>query len=364
MPGHRLLPRGVMVLVGVASSVVALAGIKAAAGIVTPVFIALLVVVAVEPLHRWGARHRLPRWLSALVALLGAYLLIVGLVVALMVTLGRFAGSLPGYASDLQNLLNALAERLRGLGIASEHAREILESFAPQQLLALVNRLLSDGFLLSSNLLLILTLLLFIAMDAVHLPAFVEEARTKHPGVVAALDCFAADTRRYLVASTVFGAIAAAIDTALLVALGVPAALLWGLLAFVSNYIPIIGMVVGLIPPAILALLQGGPWVMLCVVAGYCVVNFVIQSLIQPRFVADAVDVSPTVSMLSVLFWVWVLGPPGALLAIPLTLLVKALVVDVDEDSASLLRPLFGASETATRRASLDESRSPRHPSV
>ena len=181
-PVERLLPRGVMVLVGVASSVVALAGIKAAAGIVTPVFIALLVVVAVEPLHRWGARHRLPRWLSALVALLGAYLLIVGLVVALMVTLGRFAGSLPGYASDLQNLLNALADRLRALGIGSEHAREILESFAPQQLLALLNRLLSDGFLLSSNLLLILTLLLFIAMDAVHLPAFVEEARTKHPG--------------------------------------------------------------------------------------------------------------------------------------------------------------------------------------
>jgi predicted PurR-regulated permease PerM len=66
------------------------------------------------------------------------------------------------------------------------------------------------------------------------------------------------------------------------------------------------------------------------VIVVYCVVNFVIQSLIQPRFVGDSVGLSMTVTFLSLVFWAWLLGPLGAVLAIPLTLLAKALLVDID----------------------------------
>ena len=112
--------------------------------------------------------------------------------------------------------------------------------------------------------------------------------------------------------------------------MGVPLAILWGVLAFITNYIPNIGFIFGLIPPAILALLTGGWPLLVTVIVVYCVLNVVIQSLIQPRFIGDSVGLSATVTFVALLFWAWVLGPLGALLAVPLTLLAKALLVDID----------------------------------
>jgi AI-2 transport protein TqsA len=85
-----------------------------------------------------------------------------------------------------------------------------------------------------------------------------------------------------------------------------------------------------LVPPALLALLSGGPDLMVAVIVVYCLLNFVLQSLVQPRFIGDAVGLSVTVTFVSLAFWAWLLGPLGAILAIPLTLLVKALLVDID----------------------------------
>jgi predicted PurR-regulated permease PerM len=120
------------------------------------------------------------------------------------------------------------------------------------------------------------------------------------------------------------------LDSAVLAIVGVPLPLLWGVLAFITNYVPNVGFVIGLVPPALLALLTLGLPEMLVVIAAYCVLNFVIQSLVQPRFVGDSVGLAMTTTFISLVFWAWLLGPLGALLAIPLTLLVKALLVDVD----------------------------------
>jgi hypothetical protein len=98
----------------------------------------------------------------------------------------------------------------------------------------------------------------------------------------------------------------------------------------VTNYIPNIGFVIGLIPPAILGLLVGGPSLALTVIAVYCVINFIIQSVLQPKFVGDAVGLTTTVSFLSLIVWAYILGPIGAILAIPASLFVKAILVDMD----------------------------------
>jgi len=148
--------------------------------------------------------------------------------------------------------------------------------------------------------------------------------------VVAALADFARGTRRYLVVTTVFGLIVAVLDTIALAVLGVPLPILWGLLSFITNYIPNIGFVLGVIPPALLGLLVGGWQLMLLVIVVYSVLNFVVQSLIQPRFAGHSVGLSSAVAFLSLIFWTWVLGPLGALLSIPLTLLAKCLLVDID----------------------------------
>ena len=131
-----------------------------------------------------------------------------------------------------------------------------------------------------------------------------------------------------------FAVIVGAVDTVLLWALGIPLALLWGILAAVCNYIPYVGFVIGLIPPALLALLLGGWQLMLLVIVAYVVVNSIITSLIPPYFVGDAVGMAITLTLLAVVFWGWVLGPLGAVLAIPLTLFVKAILVDSDPRAA------------------------------
>ena len=107
-------------------------------------------------------------------------------------------------------------------------------------------------------------------------------------------------------------------------------ALVWGALSLITNYIPNIGFVLGLVPPALLAFFEGGWELSVWVVLVYAVINVVIQAVIQPKFVGDAVGLSTTLTFLSLIFWGWVLGPLGALLAVPMTLLVKSLLVDID----------------------------------
>ena len=112
--------------------------------------------------------------------------------------------------------------------------------------------------------------------------------------------------------------------------MGVPGAFVWAVLAFVTNFIPNIGFVIGVIPPALIALLDGGPGLMIAVIVIYSVINFLIQSVIQPRVVGDAVGLTALFTFMSLVFWTWVIGPLGALLAVPLTLLARALLIEAN----------------------------------
>ncbi|HAN85387.1 MAG TPA: AI-2E family transporter, partial [Micrococcus luteus] len=139
--------------------------------------------------------------------------------------------------------------------------------------------------------------------------------------------------RRYWVVTTVFGLIVAVLDVIALMLIGVPLALVWGVLSFLTNYVPNVGFIIGLLPPAVLGLAAGGWSDFLWVVVSYSVLNFVLQSVIQPKVAGDAIGVIPTVSFLSLLFWAWVLGPLGAILALPCTLLAKAVLIDADPNA-------------------------------
>ena len=153
---------------------------------------------------------------------------------------------------------------------------------------------------------------------------------TTNPQLAAALTRYATAIRRYLIVTAVFGAIVGVLDTTALWLLGIPLPLLWGLFSFITNFVPNIGFVLGVIPPALLALLDGGWSSMLAVLAVYSLLNVVIQTFIQPRFVGDSVGLSTTVAFLSLAVWTFILGPLGALLAVPMTLLIRALFLDPD----------------------------------
>ena len=333
-----------MILLGLAAATVVVAGIKSISGLVAPAFLALVIAIAVHPVRGWLRRRRVPGWLATVAAIVAAYAIVLTLALTLLVAAARLAALLPEYEDEVRGLLDDLATGLGDLGVNTAESSTIVSSLDLGKLTDLVTSVLGGLLGAFSDLFFLVTLLLFLAVDAAWFPQRLEQARAARSEIVDALELFAHGTRSYLVVSTVFGLIVAVFDTALLWALGVPEPLLWGLLAFITNYVPNIGFVIGLIPPAVLALLEGGFGLFLAVVVAYSVINVIIQTFIQPKVVGDTVGMATTVTFLSLAFWAWVLGPLGALLAIPLSLLVKALLIDVDAESR-WLRPLVsGAS--------------------
>ena len=327
--GDRASASGVhRVLLGAAAIVVIIAGLKLMAWLVAPVMLALVLVVAVAPLQGFLLRHGWPRWLTAGVILVGLYGFLAAFAVIMASSIGRLAALLPQYAAQADELIASLHDLLSGLGFSTEQITGLVETIDPSNLVALAASLLGSLMGLLTNLLFLLGLLLFMAVDAAGFPDRLANLARSHPELADAFRSFAKGTRQYLLVSTVFGLVVAVIDGVGLWLLGVPLPILWALLAFVTNYIPNVGFIIGLLPPALLGLLSGGVGTMLWVVALYCVANFVLQSLVQPKVVGNSIDLSVTMTFLALVFWSWTIGGLGAVLAIPLTLLVKALLVD------------------------------------
>jgi predicted PurR-regulated permease PerM len=329
-PEPGTLSRGLAMLFGLAAATITVAGLRSASGIVGPVFLALVLTIAVHPARRWLHRMHVPTWAASLLCVITVYVLLVGLTLALAAATTRFAELLPTYQKEFSNLVSSVTSWLAGLGIGQEQLQSFEKAIDPGAIANVVASLLGGLLGVLSNLFFILTLVLFLTMDATAFPDNLAHTAVTRGPLVVALIGFAVGTRSYLLVSTAFGLIVAVIDTGALALMGIPVPLLWGLLAFITNYIPNIGFVIGLVPPAVLGLLEGGPGLCIAVVAVYSVINLVIQTVIQPKIVGDAVGLSTSLTFLSLVFWAWVLGALGALLAIPLSLLVKAVLVDVD----------------------------------
>jgi AI-2 transport protein TqsA len=324
------LPRGLIILLGIASLVVAVAGIRAMAWLIGPAFLALIIVIAVTPLQDWMLRRGLPRWLSVLALVVGVYAILLGVALIMIISVARLSGLVPQYAGQADALLKSLEGTLAGFNVSTDELRAALQSVNWGRIAGLVGAMLAGVAGLMSNLVFLLALLLFLSVEANGVGNRLASIAVDRPEIAAALGNFARGTRSYLLVTTVFGLIVAVLDSVALAIMGIPLAVTWGLLSFITNYIPNIGFILGVIPPALIGLLQGGPGLMLTVIVVYSVLNFVVQSLIQPRFIGDSVGLSVTVTFLTLFLWTWLIGPLGAILAIPLTLLAKALLVDVD----------------------------------
>ncbi len=264
----------------------------------------------------------------------------------------------------MEESLASAGDWLEDHGVGSDQVEALTGAVDFGSLVTVAGNVFSAAAGILSDLFFIVTLALFMAFDTKATQRVFESLRDRKPHLVDALANFTRATRTYMGVSAGFGFIVAVIDGVALYLMGVPGAFVWAVLAFVTNFIPNIGFVIGLIPPAILGLLEGGPHLMLGVLLVYSVINVVIQSIIQPRYVGDAVGLTPTITMLSLVFWAWALGPLGALLAVPLSLLMRALLIEADPRAAWALplvsgrvpppepppEPAAEASEPAARR--------------
>ena len=180
---------------------------------------------------------------------------------------------------------------------------------------------------------------------ASRVPGFVPRmAALQHskPELSASMTKFLAGAQTYLLMTALFGAIVGVLDAGALWLLGVPLPLVWGFFSFLTNFIPNIGFIIGIIPPAFLALLDDGWKGLLLVVVAYSVLNVTIQTFIQPRIVGNSVGLSAEITFMSLVVWTFLLGALGALLAVPMTLLMRAIFVDSDP-RAAWVAPLIDA---------------------
>ncbi|HEY2223809.1 AI-2E family transporter [Actinomycetospora sp.] len=324
------VPRAAVILLSTGATVIIVAGMYAAAWLAAPLLLALVIVIAVYPIKNWLERRGWPAWATVLALIVVIYGSLVALTGFLVASVSQLAALLEQNAAKSQQLVASVTAQLAKLGIDPTQSKNTAGSADLSKIAGQIGSVLSGLGSVLSSLLFILALMLFLTAESGGTSRRMAMIAAERPHMIKALDGFVSGTRSYLVVTAVFGLIVAVLDTGALYILGIPLALLWGVLAFITNFIPNIGFIIGVVPPALLALLTGGWQLALSVVVVYCVLNLVIQSLIQPRFVGDSVGLSATVTFLALLFWAWILGPLGALLAIPATLLVKAILVDSD----------------------------------
>ncbi|GAA1794867.1 AI-2E family transporter [Agromyces lapidis] len=344
----RPLPHGTRVLVAVAAAVVVFAGVWLARDLVAPAAIAAVVVIISYPIRRPLERRGWPVWLASTAVIVVSYLILAVLAVLLVYAAAQFVRMLPDYADELRATADGVLDWLQGLGFSTPSA-ETATGWLDPAVLGQAAVGIADWVLgLATAFFFVLAYVIFMTVDGARFRAAAAGASARlfgddrRDGIAVR---YFGGVRRYYVVNATFGAIVAVLDGLLLWAVGVPVPIVWAILAFVTNFIPNIGFVIGLIPPAVLALVVGGWPLMLAVIAIYCVINVVLQVLVQPKFVSDAVGLSLTLTFFSVAFWAFVIGPIGAILSVPLSLLVRALLLEPDREAITLRR-LTGESES------------------
>lgn len=341
-PRRPGLPRLAMVVIVGGSLVLVLAGARETAGIIGPAFLALVLTITVHPVRRALVRRNVPDWLVAIAVVLSVYFLLFSVSIALVISAGRLAELLPQYQDEFSKYTADLTNWLASLGITQDQANEAASSVDPSSVVSVIGDAFKAVLAVLSNFFFIVTVALMMAFDTGGVERVMNVVRTTRPHLVDAMVSFAHGTRVYMAVAAGFGFIVAVIDGVALYFMGVPGAFIWAVLAFVTNFIPNIGFVIGVIPPAIIGLLEGGPSLMIGVIVVYSVINVVIQSVIQPRYVGDAVGLSPTITLLSLIFWAWALGAIGALLAVPFSLFMRAILVEADPTAHWVLPILSG----------------------
>ncbi|MCD0447954.1 AI-2E family transporter [Actinocorallia sp. API 0066] len=342
MDRARPLAPGLLVLLGLAASAIVLTFLQNASGWVGPAVLALLLTIAVQPLRAWLSRLGAPDWVLFVVPLLVVLVFLVFMGVAISLAITQLISLLPAHSQQFVDLLNRGVAWLGHLGVDTSDLWSRLSKLDPANLVPYLQTALNGLLSVGSAGVLLVTLLVAMSLDANALGRELTALEPAKPELVRALRGAVRDTYSYLKVSTIFGALMALLDVGVLYLLGVPLPWLWGLLAFIANYIPTLGFLLALIPPALLTLLISGPAKALAVVAAYIVINFITQSLLLPKFLSTAVGLSVTLTMLSLIVWTSVLGPLGALLAVPLTLMVRALLLDPDPTKRWAVRLLTG----------------------
>lgn len=309
-------------LLGFASLVVIVWGLKEIAPILNTVLLALVLAQAIAPAVEWLVERRVRPGLAvtAIVALVLVLLLSVSAGVGRSVA--GLTDSLPQYEAGLFELRDRLLAQLASWGVDTAHisANDLLSPGKAVGFVTGVVKWVASAF---GNLFLIVFLAAIMLAHMAELHLDDDGAPTEGASFMARVSSLSVDVRPYVRITAATGLLFSLIITGVLFALQVPYAPIWGVLAFFFNFLPQVGIILSWLPPAVIAMVTMGWGTAFTVIAAYTVINFVVDNIVKPRMMATGLEISFLAIILSLVFWGWVLGPAGAILSVPLTLAVR-----------------------------------------
>ncbi|MCL1064031.1 AI-2E family transporter [Shewanella benthica] len=302
--------------------VVILAGVKAASPIVVPFVLSAFIAVICNPVIGAMTRFKVPRSLAVL--LLMVFIVMMGLWLAQIVgsSINEFSSQLPHYRDQLVEQFGWIVQKLQTLNIIITK-EQILAYFDPGIALSMTTNMLTGVGGVMANLFLIILTVVFMLFESQTLPRKLHFALDDPEMRMQQIDKFLHSVNQYMVIKTLVSLATGVIVGFGLAIIGVDYALLWGVIAFLFNYIPNIGSIIAAIPSVLLAFIQLGPAAAGATALLYFGTNMVMGNVIEPRYMGKGLGLSTLVVFLSLIFWGWLLGSVGMLLSVPLTMIVK-----------------------------------------
>ncbi len=309
-----------------ASLVIVIAGLKYAAPFLVPFLLSVFIAVISFPLMSRLQQSGLPKGLSLTVVILLVIIIGVALTVLIGSSLTDFTRTLPEYqkriTDEWMHVLLWLNER--GFSV-SDTLREIVD---PSAAVGLVSSILRGFGNMMANSFLILLTVIFILLEAGGLTQKflrINGTNSDKPETTDRVfsQVFVEKLRDYMGMKTIISAVTGVFVGVALWLIGVDYPVLWGVLAFLLNFVPNIGSIIAAVPAILLTIAQLGMTSAFMVALVFAVVNIVIGSVIEPKYMGKGLGLSTLVVFVSLVFWGWMLGPVGMLLSVPLTITVK-----------------------------------------
>jgi len=337
--------RSMMIVTGL---VVMVAGMRALDALLVPFLLAIFCAVVCAPVMFWFMRQRIPKTVAVLLVVLGLVLLLVVFSALVGSSADDFYRTVPTYQARLQQEAAGLVAWLQaqGLDISEKTLSEYVD---PGAAMRLASRMLSGlGGVLTNSFLIIITMV-FILLEASTFRTKLQLAFGDVEETLQRFQRFTEGVKRYMFIKALVS-LGTGLTVALwLMLLGVDFPLLWGVLAFLLNFVPNIGSIIAAVPAVLVAYLQLGTGEALLAALGYLVVNLVAGNVVEPRFMGRGLGLSTLVVFISLVFWGWVFGPVGMVLSVPLTMTVKLALEG--NDGARWLAILLGPEPPDTDEA-------------
>lgn len=306
-------------IVKLAAVVIVIAGMMAAKDILIPILLAIFITILVTPLLNWLQK----KGLNSSFALVGviAILIIVMTLFGLIVSssLHDFASNLPQYEAKLRVTLSSIMDFFRSQGMVFTEEM-ISDLINPGKIAQFASQAVKGfGSALTSSLILLL-LVVFMLLEASSLP---KKLNAIHVDALSHAKDILHSVKQYMLLKSLFSLLTGLFVYVVLLFIGLDYALLWGVLAFLLNFIPNIGSIIAAIPAVLLALIQLGFIGALEVALLFLVINILVGSILEPKYMGEGLGLSALVVFVSLIFWGWVFGPIGTLLSVPLTIVLK-----------------------------------------